>query len=84
MTTAHLLIVVIPSLAAGLLWGRSLLTAAIWGIVAEVMGLILVVLPISGGPRIHLSFRMAALSIVLGAIAGALGFGLFRLFKRAK
>jgi hypothetical protein len=83
MTTAHLLIIVLPSLAAGLLLGPSLLTAVIWGIVAEVMGLILVILPIAGGPRISLSLRMAALSIVLGAIAGGLGFGLRRL-RRAK
>jgi hypothetical protein len=81
MTTTHLLIIVLPSLAAGLLLGRSLLTAALWGIVAEVIGLIIVVLPISGGPRIDLSLRMAALSILLGAFAGVLGYGL-HLLKR--
>ncbi len=52
------------------------MTGAIWGIVAEVMGLILVLLPIPGGPQIQLSFRMAVLSIVLGAIAGGLGYTL--------
>jgi hypothetical protein len=59
------------------------LTAVIWGIVAEVMGLIIVMIPISGGPRINLSIRMAALSILLGAFAGALGFVL-RLLTRPK
>ena len=83
MTTAHLLIVVLPSLVAGLLWGRSLLTGAVWGIVADTLGLILVALPISGGPQVHLSFRTAALSIVFGAAAGALGFAL-RLLARPK
>jgi hypothetical protein len=67
-------------LAAGFLLGRSLLSGALWGTVAEAMGLIFVVLPISG-VRVNLSFRMAALSIFLGAFAGALGFGL-RLLKR--
>ena len=82
MTTAHLLIIVLPSLAAGLLLGRSLLTAALWGIVAEAMGLILVILPIAGGPRFNLSLGMAALSIFLGALGGALGYGL-RSLKRS-
>ena len=58
MTTTHLLIILVPSLVAGLLWGRSLLTAAVWGVAAEVMGLIIVVLPISGAPRNNLSLMM--------------------------
>jgi hypothetical protein len=83
MTTTHLLIILVPSLVAGLLWGRSLLTGAIWGIAAEVMGLIIVVLPISGAPRNNLSLTMIGLSILLGATAGALGFAL-RLLNRPK
>ena len=83
MTTTHLLIILVPSLVAGLLWGRSLLTAAVWGVAAEVMGLIIVVLPISGAPRNNLSLMMIGLSILLGAFAGALGFAL-RLLKRSK
>jgi hypothetical protein len=76
MSMAHLLIVVLPSLLAGLLWGRSFLTGAFWGLVAEGMGLILVFFPIAGGPRTNLSFRMVALSILLGAFAGLVGYSL--------
>jgi hypothetical protein len=83
MTTTHLLIIFVPSLVAGLLWGRSLLTGSIWGIAAEVMGLIIVALPIPGAPRNNLSLMMIGLSILLGAFAGALGFAL-RLLKRPK
>jgi len=83
MTTTRLLIILVPSLVAGLLWGRSLLTGAIWGVAAEVMGLIIVVLPISGGPRNNLSLMMIGVSILLGAFAGALGFAL-RLLKHSK
>ncbi len=81
MTTTHLLIILVPLLVAGLLWGRSLLTGAIWGVAAEVMGLIIAVLPISGARPNHLSLMMIGLSILLGAFAGALGFAL-RLLKR--
>jgi hypothetical protein len=83
MTTTHLLIIFVPSLVAGLLWGRSLLTGAFWGVAAEVIGLFILVLPISGAPRNNLSIMMVGLSILLGAFAGALGFA-WRLLKRPK
>ena len=39
MSIAHLLIIVVPSFAAGLLFGRSHLTGAYWGIGVEAIGL---------------------------------------------
>jgi hypothetical protein len=86
MSTSHLLIIFIPSFLAGLIFGRSLSSAALWGLAAEVIGLILAVLPISAGgpPRPGLSLSTAAVSIVLGATAGALGFASLRLLQRKK
>jgi hypothetical protein len=83
MSIVHLLIFVVPSFAAGLVFGRSHLTGAYWGIAAEALGLLMVALPISsgGGPRNGLSLSMIGVSLVLGAIAGALGFGALRLVK---
>lgn len=83
MSIVHLLIIAVPSFAAGLLFGRSHLTGAYWGIAAEALGLLMVALPISsgGGPRNSLSLTMIGVSLVLGAVAGALGFGVLRLIK---
>ena len=39
MSIVHLLIIVVPSFAAGLIFGRSHLTGAYWGIAAEALGL---------------------------------------------
>jgi hypothetical protein len=56
MSIVHLLIIAVPSFAAGLIFGRSHLTGAYWGIAAEALGLLMVALPISpGGPRNGLS-----------------------------
>jgi hypothetical protein len=83
MSIVHLLIIAVPSFAAGLLFGRSHLTGAYWGIAAEALGLLMVALPISlgGGPHNSLSLTMIGVSLVLGAVAGALGFGALRLIK---
>jgi|JRHI01.1.fsa_nt_gi hypothetical protein len=83
MSIVHLLIIVVPSFAAGLIFGRSHLTGAYWGIAAEAFGLFMVALPISsgGGPRNSLSLATIAVSLALGAVAGALGFGALRLVK---
>jgi hypothetical protein len=83
MSIVHLLIIFVPSFAGGLIFGRSYLTGAYWGIAAEALGLLMVALPISagGGPRNSLSLTMICVSLVLGAIAGALGFGTLRLAK---
>jgi hypothetical protein len=82
MSIVHLLIIVVPSFAAGLIFGRSHLTGACWGIAAEAIGLLMVALPIpSGGPRNGLSLAMISMSVALGALAGALGFGALRLVK---
>jgi hypothetical protein len=82
MSIVHLLIIVVPSFAAGLIFGRSHLTGAYWGIAAEALGLFMAALPISsGGPRNGLSLTMISVSLVLGALAGALGFGAMRLVK---
>jgi hypothetical protein len=86
MTTTHLLIIVVPSFVAGVFFGRSLSTGAIWGIIAELMGLIMVAIPISApnsvgvGPRGHMSAATIALSLLLGAAAGVLGFMCRRFF----
>jgi len=84
MSVSHLLIIVVPSFAAGLIFGRSHLTAAYWGIAAEALGLILAALPISVGDR-HtqgLSLAVMILSLVIGGAAGVLGFSSLRLVKR--
>ena len=82
MSIVHLLIIVVPSFAAGLIFGRSYLTGAYWGIAAEALGLFMAALPISvAGPRNSLSLTMIGVSLVLGAIAGTLGFGTMRLVK---
>jgi len=49
MSIVHLLIIVVPSFAAGLVFGRSHLTGAYWGIAAEALGLLIVALSISSG-----------------------------------
>jgi hypothetical protein len=84
MSIVHLLIIVVPSFAAGLVFARSHLTGVFWGIAAEALGLLMVALPITsgGGPRNSLSLTMIGVSLVLGAIAGALGFVASRLVKR--
>jgi hypothetical protein len=82
MTISHLLIIVVPSFLAGLLWARSLLSGAIWGVAVEVMGLAIVALPIpAGSPRASLTVAMVAASIALGAVAGVLGFAV-RLLRK--
>jgi len=83
MSIVHLLIIVVPSFAAGLIFGRSYLAGAGWGIAAEALGLLMVALPITsgGGPRNSLGLSMIGVSLVLGAIAGALGFGALRSVK---
>ncbi len=82
MTISHLLIIVVPSFLASLLWARSLLSGAIWGVAVEVMGLIIVALPIPAGPpQASLSIWTVAVSIMLGAVAGVLGFAI-RLLTR--
>jgi hypothetical protein len=82
MSIVHLLIIVVPSFAAGLIFGRSHLTGAYWGIAAEALGLLMAALPISsGGPRNGLSLTIICVSLALGAVAGALGFGVMRLVK---
>ncbi len=81
---ALLSLIVVPSFAAGLIFGRSHLTAAYWGITAEALGLILAAIPISVGER-HtqgLSLAMMILSLLIGGVAGALGFISLRLVKR--
>jgi hypothetical protein len=81
MSIVHLLIIVVPSFAAGLVFCRSHLTGAFWG--DEALGLLMVALPITsgGGPRNSLGLSMIGVSLVLGAIAGALGFGALRSVK---
>jgi hypothetical protein len=82
MSLLHLLIIAVPSFAAGLIFGRSLLTGAYWGITSEALGLLMAALPISvGSPRNGLSLSMIGVSLLLGAIAGTLGFGAMRLVK---
>ncbi len=84
MSVSHLLIIVVPSFAAGLIFGRSYLTASYWGIAAEALGLLMVALPVSagGGPRNSLSLTMILVSLAIGGAAGALGFSSLRLVKR--
>jgi len=48
MSLLHLLIIVVPSFAAGLIFGRWLLTGAYWGITSEVLGLLMAALPLCG------------------------------------
>ncbi len=83
MSISHLLIIIVPSFVAGLILGRSFLTGVFWGLVAEVIGLLLVALPISAGGthRGGLSLSMVALSIAFGMIAGSLGFATLRLLR---
>jgi hypothetical protein len=45
MSIWHLLIIFVPSCLAGLIFGRSLLSSALWGLAAEMAGLVLVALP---------------------------------------
>jgi hypothetical protein len=86
MSSIHLLIVAIPSLLVGLLFARTLTAGIAWGIVAELIGLLLRAMPTLGlgGPRGPLTLRDIVLSLALGAIAGAVGFGLARLGRGAR
>jgi hypothetical protein len=81
MSSTHLLIVAIPSLLVGLFFARTLAAGIAWGIIAELVGLLLRVVPSFGlgGPHLPLTVRDVVLSLALGAIAGGLGFALNRL-----
>ena len=86
MAPVHILVIALPSLAVGFLFGQSLLSGALWGLVAEAIGLVMRAVPTFGlgVPHPAPGFVEIVISLLLGAVAGALGFAGAKIMRTRK
>jgi hypothetical protein len=79
----RLLLAIVPSFIVGLTLGSSRISAAIWGIVAEGMGVALATLPTLGlAPENHALHPFPTLvSLAIGAAAGLVGYDCRKLIE---